>query len=95
MVLQSPNVSSKAIFSLIIYNYYFQNTVEEHKRRFSEDLMRDFIDIYLKEMKENENNPDGSPFSGKYIFLLILTTVFCFPEAVIINLFFLGSKANL
>jgi hypothetical protein len=27
--------------------------------------MRDFIDIYIKEMKANENNPNGSPFSGK------------------------------
>jgi len=28
--------------------------------------MRDFIDIYIKEMRANENNPNGSPFSGKF-----------------------------
>jgi len=35
--------------------------VEEHKETFDENNMRDFIDVYLKEIKEG-NDPD---FNGR------------------------------
>ena len=34
--------------------------VEEHKQSYDENNMRDFIDVYLKEMKEGE----ASEFTG-------------------------------
>jgi hypothetical protein len=46
---------------------FFQKTIDEHIKTYSEDHMRDFIDIYIREMRANEKNPNGSPFSGKVI----------------------------
>jgi hypothetical protein len=55
--------------------FSFQKTIDEHIRTHSEDHMRDFIDIYINEMRANENNPNGSPFSGSknilHIFYII------------------------
>ena len=47
-----------------------KSTIEEHKRTYSDDHMRDFIDMYLKEIKENENDPNGSPFSEEQLLFL-------------------------
>ncbi|KAJ9573737.1 hypothetical protein L9F63_008861 [Diploptera punctata] len=47
-----------------------KKAVEEHKRTYSDDHIRDFIDIYLREMKENENNPEGSPFTEEQLVFL-------------------------
>ncbi|PNF22710.1 putative cytochrome P450 304a1 [Cryptotermes secundus] len=47
-----------------------KKTIDEHIRTHSEDHMRDFIDIYIKEMKTNENNPNGSPFSEEQLIFL-------------------------
>ncbi|CAC5414445.1 CYP2K [Mytilus coruscus] len=35
---------------------YFKNEIQEHKRTFDEDNIRDFIDVYLKEMKIQERS---------------------------------------
>ncbi|XP_069687544.1 probable cytochrome P450 304a1 [Periplaneta americana] len=47
-----------------------RKTIHEHMRTYSEDHMRDFIDIYIKEMRANENNPNGSPFSEDQLLFL-------------------------
>lgn len=47
-----------------------KKTIDEHNKTYSEDHMRDFIDIYIKEMKANENNPNGSPFSEEQLLFL-------------------------
>lgn len=47
-----------------------KKTIDEHIKTYSEDHMRDFIDIYIKEMRANENNPNGSPFSEEQLLFL-------------------------
>jgi hypothetical protein len=45
--------------------YLLQEAVTEHKATYSEDYTRDFIDVYLKEMKKRENTKETSTFSGE------------------------------
>lgn len=47
-----------------------KNSINEHKKTYSEDHIRDFIDMYLKEMKAHENDPSGSPFSEEQLLFL-------------------------
>jgi len=45
--------------------FLLQEAVTEHKATYSEDHMRDFIDVYLKEMKKREKTEESSSFSGE------------------------------
>jgi hypothetical protein len=45
--------------------YVLQNAVAEHKATWSEDYARDFIDVYLKEIKKQEGIQEPSTFSGE------------------------------
>lgn len=40
--------------------------VEEHKQTFMSDALRDYCDVYLKEMQEKENCDSKHWFSGQY-----------------------------
>ena len=51
--------------------YLLQEAVTEHKATYSDDHMRDFIDIYLKEMKKQEKTGGISSFSGESSFLVL------------------------
>ena len=51
-------------------SYFLQNAITEHKATYSDDHTRDFIDIYLKEMKKLEIAEDISSFSGESSVLL-------------------------
>jgi hypothetical protein len=42
-----------------------QAAVAEHKATWYEDYPRDFIDVYLKEVKKQETGQEPSTFSGK------------------------------
>jgi transcription elongation factor Elf1 len=50
-----------------------QEAVLAHKGTYSDDYMRDFIDIYLKEMKMQQKTGDASSFSGGFHCLVLLT----------------------
>ena len=54
--------------------YFLQKAVTEHKATYSDDHTRDFIDIYLKEMKKREKTEEISFFSGKSSFLVLSVT---------------------
>jgi len=51
--------------------YLLQEAVTEHKATYSDDHMRDFIDIYLKELKKWEKTGGISSFSGESSFLVL------------------------
>ena len=51
--------------------YFLQKAVTEHKATYSEDHARDYIDIYLKEMKKREKIEEISSFSGESSFLVL------------------------
>ena len=51
--------------------YFLQKAVTEHKATYSDDHARDFIDVYLKEMKKREETGEISSFSGKSSFPLL------------------------
>ena len=51
-------------------SYFLQKAITEHKATYSDDHMRDFIDVYLKEMKEREKTEEISSFSGESSFLV-------------------------
>ena len=42
----------------------FQKSIREHKETIDENNARDLIDVYLREIKLQKNNPD-STFTGK------------------------------
>jgi hypothetical protein len=54
--------------------YFLQNAVTEHKETYSDDHTRDFIDVYLKEMKKREKTEEMSSFSGESSFLVLSVT---------------------
>lgn len=43
---------------------FFRNEIAEHKRTLDENNLRDFIDVYLNEIR-NRQEEEGSEFSGK------------------------------
>lgn len=43
--------------------YIFRNEIAEHKRSLNEEYDRDFIDTFLKKMKEQEGLPEPA-FTG-------------------------------
>jgi hypothetical protein len=47
-----------------------QEAVKEHKATFSDDYKRDFIDVYLKEIKEQEKTEGISSFSGEFTYTI-------------------------
>jgi len=51
--------------------YFLQKAVTEHKATYSDDHARDFIDVYLKEMKKWEKTEEISSFSGESNFLVL------------------------
>lgn len=54
--------------------YFLQDAVAEHIATYSDDYMRDFIDVYLKEMKEHGKTEENSSFSGESSFLVLSVT---------------------
>ena len=42
---------------------HVRQEIEEHKKSYRPEITRDFVDAFLHQMKENENNKD-STFSG-------------------------------
>jgi hypothetical protein len=62
---QSRDYSTWWIFCSLIPNILsFQESVREHIRTFDENAPRDYIDMYLKEMKKNDGINNAS-FTGK------------------------------
>ena len=55
----------------ITVRYFLQKALTEHKATYSDDHTRDFIDIYLKEMKKREKTGEMSFFSGESSFLVL------------------------
>lgn len=51
--------------------YFLQDAVAEHIATYSDDHMRDFIDVYLKEMKKDGKTEENSSFSGESSFLVL------------------------
>jgi len=51
--------------------YFLQKALAEHKATYSDDHERDFIDVYLKEMKQREKTEEISSFSGESSFLVL------------------------
>jgi len=51
--------------------YFLQKAINEHKSTYSDDYARDFIDVYLKEMKKREKTEEMSSFSGESNFLVL------------------------
>jgi hypothetical protein len=45
--------------------YFLQEAVAQHKATYSDDHVRDFIDVYLKEMKKRGKTEEISSFSGE------------------------------
>jgi hypothetical protein len=50
-----------------------QEAVMEHKRTYSDDYMRDFIDVFLKEMKRQEKTQESHSFSGGFQYVVLST----------------------
>lgn len=44
--------------------FILQETIEEHKKTFDKENVRDFVDAFLLEIEKNSNNKK-STFSGK------------------------------
>ncbi len=42
-----------------------EKTLQDHESTYQEDNMRDFIDVYLKEIHERSSRPEPSSFKGK------------------------------
>jgi hypothetical protein len=63
----------------ITIRYFLQKAVTEHKATYSDDHTRDFIDIYLKEMKKGEKTEEISSFSGEYSFC-VLSVIYTHPH---------------
>jgi hypothetical protein len=60
--------------------YLLQEAVAEHKATYSEDYIRDFIDVYLKEMKTRENTQEPSTFSGESYFPVLSESHISVPD---------------
>jgi len=60
-------------------NKFVEKAVTEHKATYSDDHTRDFIDIYLKEMKKREKTGEISSFSDEQ--LAVTGTDVLFPGA--------------
>jgi hypothetical protein len=50
--------------------YFLQKSLTEHKETYSDDHARDFMDVYLKEMKKREKTGEISTFTGESSFLV-------------------------
>ena len=59
--------------------YFLQKAENEHKATYSDDHARDFIDVYLKEMKKREKTEEISSFSGESNFL-VLSVIYTHPH---------------
>lgn len=69
-----PYHMSEYVFKEAEHNFENQNfiihpqkSMNEHKQVLDPDNPRDFIDIYLTEIRKNSNNPDTT-FTGKWLF---------------------------
>jgi hypothetical protein len=57
---------------MLLFNswlFSFQQAIREHAQTLDENESRDFIDVYLKEMKKNDGINNTS-FTGKYCGIL-------------------------
>ena len=43
----------------------FHQKIDEHRESYDRENPRDFIDVYLRQMEEQERTHDTSTFSGK------------------------------
>jgi len=62
---------------------YMEKAVTEHKETYSDDHTRDFIDIYLKEMKKREKTEEMSSFSDEQ--LIVAATDLLFPAVTTVS----------
>jgi len=60
--------------------YFLQKAVTEHKATYSDDHARDFIDIYLKEMKKREKTGENSFLSGESSFFDYPSVTYTHPH---------------
>lgn len=55
---------------------HFRQLVKEHEQTFDENDLRDFIDVFLKRMKSEQNNPnttfDGKPKRTRILYYLYI-----------------------
>lgn len=47
---------------IIVYDFVFKKTIEEHKKSLQSDISRDFIDAFLHEMNKQNGHPTS--FTG-------------------------------
>jgi len=62
---------------------FVKKAVTEHKATYSDDYARDFIDVYLKEMKKREKPEEISSFSDEQ--LVVTGTDLLFPAATTVS----------
>lgn len=53
----------RQLVSVAVLQKFIQHSINEHKNSFQEDNMRDFVDVFLSEMKAQESN-ENSTFTG-------------------------------
>jgi Cytochrome P450 len=53
----------RQLVSVDVLQKFIQKTINEHKSTYQEDNMRDFVDVFLSEMKAQEND-ENSTFNG-------------------------------
>ena len=49
--------------------------IREHEETYNENNIRDFIDVYLQEIKKQNNNKVDSSFSGPFSFYSYLIII--------------------
>ncbi|XP_049797832.1 probable cytochrome P450 304a1 [Schistocerca nitens] len=53
---------------------YFRKVIQEHEKTYSDDHMRDFIDRYLKEIKERQKTGEPSTYSTDQLGVMMFDT---------------------
>ncbi|XP_049815469.1 probable cytochrome P450 304a1 [Schistocerca nitens] len=62
---------------------FLEQSIEEHKKTYSDEYMRDFIDSYLREIEEREKIGEPTAFTSEQLSLILLD--FFFPAASVLS----------
>jgi len=69
----------KQLVSVEVLQKFIQNSIDEHKSTYQEDNMRDFLDVFIREMKTREND-ENSTFTGQLQFIHKWSPLFYTPS---------------
>ncbi|XP_059480644.1 methyl farnesoate epoxidase-like [Neocloeon triangulifer] len=61
----------KQLVSVDVLQKFIQKSIDDHKETYQEDNMRDFLDVFIKELKEQENNKN-STFTEEQLVVLCM-----------------------